>query len=1278
MIVTLIPYCPTSEGKNLGFAYNELMDRLRENDWACFIDHDACFTTSDWYPQLEEIIAPLTEPCVLTATTNRVGSRWQLAAGADPHNHSMEYHRRFGKSLQSAARGVLRDVTHEPLMSGVVILLSKKTWRRLGGFADGFLGVDNAIHQAARDQGYRVLLMMGLYVYHWYRADADLPGHDCDSDGPATLLMNPATSTGKAREGNGTTHPEEIYNQISDVRIEAASEAGRMARADWKKVPVRGHRILLIGHDVVSAGEDLKERGPASLTVVEVDERGFERSEHRLDHVQRVDSEGNGVEFPDGSFDGIIASDLLENLRRPEPILRKLRRWLDPNGRFITRFRTVRSLRVVEGLLEGRWLGGRSDQQALAPIRFYTRREFEKLFYRTGFCVDLLETIPGPNHSRWVSDGCPDHVHMGRLYAKGLPRADIEEFHSHGFLLQAAHRPQPEFGRTSIIIITFNQIEFTIQCVESIKRMTDEPYELIFVDNGSTDGTAAYLESIGGARVIRNQTNRGFPAAVNQGIEVATGEQVLLFNNDTVVTTGWLARMLATLASDPKIGLVGPCSNYVGSEQQVNVNYDSLAGLDGFAWEMGKTHDRAVEDTHRLIGFCLLIRRAVVDEIGLLDERFGIGCFEDDDYCLRAIRAGWRAVIARDAFVHHFGGRTFLGNNIDLSAILRENEKRFRDKWSADPHPGIGLPSRAGHDLPQALPDRRKEKEELSVAIAPSGRGLLLRRGRTRLSLCMIVRDSAATLRPCLASIRPWVDEMVVVDTGSKDETPRIAEELGARLFHFPWCDDFSAARNESLRHATGEWLFWMDSDDTIPADCGRQLRELAHREAEPNVLGYVMQVHCPGPDTEGPSCDVTIVDHVKLFRNRPDLLFDGRVHEQILPAIRRAGGTVAWTKVYVVHSGSDPSAEAQDRKRRRDLHLLHLELRERPQHPFTLFNLGMTYVDGGRFEEAEEFLRRSLRHSNLEESHLRKVYALLVCTQSQLGRRDDALSTCRAGRALFPEDAELRFREGILLHELGRLGEAAQAYRDVLTNREERHFSSIDHGLTGFKAHQNLAAVYTDMGDLVRAEAEWREVTRAMPRYRPGWRFLSELLLRTAQYQEVKAVAELCLRDPVLEVEGYLIRGRLAMANGDAAGAQAEFDRANAAAPGDRAALEARCQILFEHGRPSEAEAALKTLIDCQPEDASAYHNLGMLMLRSHRNEEAAQSFRQSLRHRADAPATYLHLGLALKESGRLEEAVSAWQQVLRLAPDNVEAREELRRAGHFANGTHTGFDLV
>src|ERR1700722_17833720 len=105
------------------------------------------------------------------------------------------------------------------------------------------------------------------------------------------------------------------------------------------------------------------------------------------------------------------------------------------------------------------------------------------------------------------------------------------------------------------------------------------------------------------------------------------------------------------------------------------------------------------------------------------------------------------------------------------------------------------------------------------------------------ISLCLIARNSARTLPACLESIRPWVDEMIVVDTGSDDETPDIARRLGGRVFEFPWCDDFSAARNESLRHARGRWLFWMDSDDTIDEANARGVPHLGCQQHAAGVL---------------------------------------------------------------------------------------------------------------------------------------------------------------------------------------------------------------------------------------------------------------------------------------------------------------------------------------------------------------------------------------------------------------------------------------------------------
>ncbi len=527
----------------------------------------------------------------------------------------------------------------------------------------------------------------------------------------------------------------------------------------------------------------------------------------------------------------------------------------------------------------------------------------------------------------------------------------------------------------------------------------------------------------------------------------------------------------------------------------------------------------------------------------------------------------------------------------------------------------------------------------------------------------MIVRDNARTIEACLTGIRPWVDEMCVVDTGSADETPQIAARLGARVFHFPWCDSFSAARNESLRHARGGWIFWMDSDDVISPENGRQLRDLAARDPGPSVLGFVMQVHCPGPGPDG-DLDVTVVDHVKLFRNLPHLRFEGRIHEQILPAIRRSGGETAWTDLFVVHAGYDHSPEGQERKKQRDLKLLHLELEDWPEHPFTLFNLGMTYADVGEYERAADFLARSVRRSGEGESHLRKAYALLTYCHARLGRPDLAGEACERGLRSFPEDAELRFRRALLLHEAGRLEESAAAYREVLDGPGERYFTSVDRGIRGFKARQNLALVYADLGDLARSEEQWRLVVKEAPRYGLGWRGLGEVLLRRGKRAEAAALAERLAGEDGLRADGLLLRGRAEAAAGDLAEAERRLREAAAARPDDPEAAEACCRFLFEHGEPAEAEAALQGLLRLRPQDAAAHHNLGTVYVRQGRAQAAAQPDRRSLENRPDSAATWERLGEALRDAGRLREAADAWGWALQLDPGNAEAAEGLRRA--------------
>src|SRR5262249_3256833 len=157
------------------------------------------------------------------------------------------------------------------------------------------------------------------------------------------------------------------------------------------------------------------------------------------------------------------------------------------------------------------------------------------------------------------------------------------------------------------------------------------------------------------------------------------------------------------------------------------------------------------------------------------------------------------------------------------------------------------------------------------------------------------------------------------------------------------WCDSFSAARNAALEHATSDWIFWLDADDRIDAANRAKLQTLLAALKDENVA-YSMKCVCLPDANDG---DATAVDHIRLFRNHPGIRWEHRVHEQILPAIRRLGGEVRFADVAIQHTGyCDPALRG--RKLQRDLRLLQLECGELPDHPFTLFNLGSVYQEMG------------------------------------------------------------------------------------------------------------------------------------------------------------------------------------------------------------------------------------------------------------------------------------------------------------------------------------------
>jgi GT2 family glycosyltransferase/glycosyltransferase involved in cell wall biosynthesis len=314
--------------------------------------------------------------------------------------------------------------------------------------------------------------------------------------------------------------------------------------------------------------------------------------------------------------------------------------------------------------------------------------------------IDLEKRDWGIFVEKWgIAEGnqvplaCTDIIHKEKLEpfelfcSLGYSEGSLSDATDKGHSLSRQNIYEKPIGLTSIIILCFNQIAYTRQCLQGIEKYTSAPYELILVDNGSTDGTPAYLEEYArghsACTLILNKNNRGYAGGNNQGIAAAKGDFILLLNNDVIVTQGWLERLIAHIESDADIGMVGPVSNSVSGPQQVeHISYgESLIKMQQFAQDYSKINAGRTQTVLRLVGFCLLIKRNALNIIGGLDEDYITGNFEDDDLCLRSLIAGYKNIIAHDVFIHHYGSMTFRGNGIDYLATMEDNRKRFAGKW---------------------------------------------------------------------------------------------------------------------------------------------------------------------------------------------------------------------------------------------------------------------------------------------------------------------------------------------------------------------------------------------------------------------------------------------------------------------------------------------------------------------------------------------------------------------------------------------------------------------
>ena len=226
-----------------------------------------------------------------------------------------------------------------------------------------------------------------------------------------------------------------------------------------------------------------------------------------------------------------------------------------------------------------------------------------------------------------------------------------------------------ENKKTSIIILTYNNLIYNHICLDSIRKYTTEnTYEIIVVDNNSTDGTREWLKEQKDIKLILNDENVGFPKGCNIGIAASEKENDILFlNNDTIVTPRWLDNLKTCLYSDDKIGAAASITNNCSNYQAISVPYSDIKDMIAFADANNISKPEKWEEKTRLVAFCMFIKRDVINKIGILDERFTPGNFEDDDLCMRIIESGYKLMVCNDSFIHHFGSASF---NKDINYSL--------------------------------------------------------------------------------------------------------------------------------------------------------------------------------------------------------------------------------------------------------------------------------------------------------------------------------------------------------------------------------------------------------------------------------------------------------------------------------------------------------------------------------------------------------------------------------------------------------------------------------
>jgi glycosyltransferase involved in cell wall biosynthesis len=459
----------------------------------------------------------------------------------------------------------------------------------------------------------------------------------------------------------------------------------------------------------------------------------------------------------------------------------------------------------------------------------------------------------------------------------------------------------------------------------------------------------------------------------------------------------------------------------------------------------------------------------------------------------------------------------------------------------------------------------------------------------------MIVRNEAHQLADCLAPVAGLFDEIVIVDTGSQDETRRIAERFTPRVLDFPWCDDFAAARNQAMQHARGEWIFWLDADDRVPPESVSRLRRLFDSLSvapQAFVLDTVLLQDDQARDRQ------RLTSHLRLFRRHPELGWHGRVHEAIKPWPTALGYEVLFRDIRIEHLGYQDELLVQ-RKLRRNVRLLRMEYALTPDDPAVLVDLASAYAQLGNSAEARRHLNAVLSQRLSRCLVLRRAFTVLGEVEMTEGNFAAAAGLLAQSRQVFPDDEYLLYMHSEALFNLGDYQEAQAALLRLVKGGPSKDPFRI-----GVPADLRQRLAPLALGEVLRsrlalrdAEAVLCQVARDFPHDPSAWYLLGRVYTDWRDWGNVERMTARLRECPQGDFYAGLLQAWVEVAEGRWQAAETTLNHLIAKAPRMPLLRLVRAECLHRRGAPADAQQqACRDLFRLQPHNARAREILARL----------------------------------------------------------------------------------